>query len=129
MRIAKYATGAGASTSLGVVVGERVRPIGPPNAPLTEILHADDPAGLVDDWLKASKPEDEVSLDTVRLLSPIDRQEVWGAGVTYERSKQARQEESEQGGSFYDLVYRAARPELFFKATPSRVVGPGESNT
>ena len=49
-----------------------------------------------------------------------------GRRVTYERSKQARQEESEQGGSFYDLVYRAERPELFFKATPSRVVGPGE---
>jgi 2-dehydro-3-deoxy-D-arabinonate dehydratase len=126
MRIAKYATGAGASTRLGVVEGERVRPIGPPNALLNEILHADDPRGLVADWLKASKPEDEVSLDSVRLLSPIDRQEVWGAGVTYERSKQARQEESEQGGSFYDLVYRAERPELFFKATPSRVVGPGE---
>ena len=47
-----------------------------------------------------------------------------GAGVTYERSKVAREEESAQGGSFYDLVYRAARPELFFKATPSRVVGP-----
>ena len=46
--------------------------------------------------------------------------------MTYERSKQARQEESEQGGSFYDLVYRAERPELFFKATPSRVSGPGQ---
>jgi 2-dehydro-3-deoxy-D-arabinonate dehydratase len=46
--------------------------------------------------------------------------------VTYERSKVARQEESEQGGSFYDLVYSAPRPELFFKATPSRVVGPGQ---
>ncbi len=49
-----------------------------------------------------------------------------GAGVTYERSKLARQEESEQGGTFYDQVYRAARPELFFKATPSRVVGPSQ---
>ncbi len=46
--------------------------------------------------------------------------------MTYERSKVARQGESEQGGSFYDLVYRAQRPELFFKATPSRVVGPGQ---
>jgi 2-dehydro-3-deoxy-D-arabinonate dehydratase len=66
-------------------------------------------------------------LDAVQLLAPIDAQEVWGAGVTYERSKEARQEESEQGGSFYDLVYRADRPELFFKATPSRVVGPGQA--
>ena len=54
-------------------------------------------------------------------------QEVWGAGVTYERSKVARQEESEGAASFYDLVYTASRPELFFKATPSRVVGPGEA--
>src|SRR5512143_1996591 len=50
-----------------------------------------------------------------------------GAGITYERSKLARQGESERGGTLYDLVYRAARPELFFKATPSRVVGPGQS--
>ncbi len=47
-------------------------------------------------------------------------------GVTYERSKVARQEESERGASFYDQVYTASRPELFFKATPSRVAGPGE---
>jgi 2-dehydro-3-deoxy-D-arabinonate dehydratase len=60
------------------------------------------------------------------MLAPIDRQEVWGAGVTYERSKVARQEESEQGATFYDLVYRAPRPELFFKATPSRVAGPSQ---
>ncbi len=60
-----------------------------------------------------------------RLLPPLDRQEVWAAGVTYLRSKVARMEESEGGGSFYDKVYDAARPEIFFKATPSRVVGPG----
>ena len=60
------------------------------------------------------------------ILAPLDAQEVWGAGVTYERSKVARQEESEGAASFYDLVYTASRPELFFKATPSRVVGPGE---
>jgi 2-dehydro-3-deoxy-D-arabinonate dehydratase len=66
------------------------------------------------------------AMASVRLLAPIDSQEVWGAGVTYERSKVARQEESETGGTFYDQVYRADRPELFFKATPSRVVGPGQ---
>ncbi|MBV8076967.1 MAG: fumarylacetoacetate hydrolase family protein, partial [Planctomycetaceae bacterium] len=62
----------------------------------------------------------------VRLCAPLDAQEVWGAGLTYERSKVARHGESEQGGSFYERVYRAERPELFFKATPSRVVGPGQ---
>src|SRR5215472_8215341 len=61
-------------------------------------------------------------------LAPIDRQEVWAAGVTYYRSRTARMAESEVagGGSFYDRVYTAERPELFFKALPHRVVGPEE---
>jgi len=62
------------------------------------------------------------------LLAPIGSQEVWAAGVTYYRSRDARMEESKSagGGDFYDRVYSAQRPELFFKATPHRVVGPGE---
>ena len=62
------------------------------------------------------------------LLPPIGSQEVWAAGVTYLRSRQARMEESNDagGGDFYDRVYDAARPELFFKATPHRVVGTGQ---
>ena len=61
-------------------------------------------------------------------LAPIGRQEVWAAGVTYYRSRTARMEESKDagGGSFYDRVYAADRPELFFKATPNRVVGTGK---
>ncbi|MBP1636103.1 MAG: Fumarylacetoacetate hydrolase family protein [Acidobacteria bacterium] len=61
------------------------------------------------------------------LLPPIESQEVWAAGVTYARSRAARMSESKNagGGSFYDRVYRAHRPELFFKATPHRVVGQG----
>jgi 2-dehydro-3-deoxy-D-arabinonate dehydratase len=59
------------------------------------------------------------------LLKPTDDQEVWAAGVTYERSRIAREEES-AGSGIYDRVYSAARPEIFFKATPSRTVGPGE---
>jgi 2-dehydro-3-deoxy-D-arabinonate dehydratase len=61
------------------------------------------------------------------LLAPIGSQEVWAAGVTYYRSRDARMEESKSagGGDFYDRVYSAERPELFFKATPHRVVGPG----
>jgi 2-dehydro-3-deoxy-D-arabinonate dehydratase len=66
--------------------------------------------------------------DRSELQAPIASQEVWAAGVTYHRSRDARMEESETagGGDFYDRVYRAARPELFFKATPHRVAGPGE---
>jgi 2-dehydro-3-deoxy-D-arabinonate dehydratase len=65
------------------------------------------------------KPED--------LLAPIGSQEVWAAGVTYYRSRGARMEESKDsgGGSFYDRVYSAERPELFFKSTFGRTVGHG----
>ena len=63
--------------------------------------------------------------DLAGLLPPIGSQEVWAAGVTYFRSRTARMEESKSagGGDFYDRVYEAARPELFFKATPHRVRG------
>jgi 2-dehydro-3-deoxy-D-arabinonate dehydratase len=60
------------------------------------------------------------------ILAPIESQEVWAAGVTYFRSRGARMEESQNagGGNFYDRVYSAERPELFFKSTASRTVGP-----
>ena len=63
--------------------------------------------------------------DSRNFLAPIGNQEVWAAGVTYFRSRDARMDESKSagGGDFYDRVYTAARPELFFKATASRVVG------
>jgi len=73
---------------------------------------------------QASRTQPSVPQD---ILAPIGSQEVWAAGVTYFRSRDARMEESKgaSGGNFYDRVYHAARPELFFKATPHRVVGPG----
>jgi 2-dehydro-3-deoxy-D-arabinonate dehydratase len=58
------------------------------------------------------------------VLAPVHGQEVWAAGVTYESSRIARNEES-GGHDFYDNVYAAQRPELFFKAAPGRVRGPG----
>jgi 2-dehydro-3-deoxy-D-arabinonate dehydratase len=60
-----------------------------------------------------------------RLLAPVDEQEVWAAGVTYERSRDERMAESTEA-SIYDRVYVAERPEVFFKAPASRVVAPGE---
>ena len=65
-------------------------------------------------------------LQEKNLLAPIGTQEVWAAGVTYLRSKVARMEESKESGgaTFYDKVYDAERPELFFKSTPGRVVPP-----
>jgi 2-dehydro-3-deoxy-D-arabinonate dehydratase len=66
------------------------------------------------------------AFDPATILAPVVSQEVWAAGVTYYRSRNARMEESKSagGGNFYDRVYAAERPELFFKATGRRVVGP-----
>jgi 2-dehydro-3-deoxy-D-arabinonate dehydratase len=65
-------------------------------------------------------------LKQIQLLSPVERQEVWAAGVTYLRSKKARMEESNFSANAYDRVYSAPRPEIFFKSLPEKVVGPGE---
>jgi len=89
---------------------------------LTDILHSPDPKGLTSFLIDTQK--DPVALEDVRLLAPIDQQEVWAAGVTYKRSQVARMEESEAAASHYDKVYTADRPEIFFKATPNRVSGP-----
>jgi 2-dehydro-3-deoxy-D-arabinonate dehydratase len=61
-------------------------------------------------------------LAQVKILSPLDKQEVWAAGVTYLRSKKARMEESDFSATAYDRVYEAPRPEIFFKAVPEKVV-------
>lgn len=91
---------------------------------LDSLLARDD----LEEHLKASLPhwaraEANALAD---LRAPIESQEVWGAGVTYYRSRVARMAESKQGGDFYDRVYDAERPEIFFKATPHRVVGPNQ---
>jgi 2-dehydro-3-deoxy-D-arabinonate dehydratase len=97
----------------------------PGEAGLDELLTADDPSQLLQAWFDRGTPAPPASMES--LLAPIESQEVWAAGVTYSRSRTARVEESHEVGAdrFYDLVYEADRPELFFKATPSRVVGPG----
>lgn len=124
MQLAKFRIGPEGPARAGLVEGDRVRPF-PAGIRLADLLFAPDPRRAVEAQLDPAAPT--LGRDAVRLLAPIDDQEVWGAGVTYERSKVARQEESESGDSFYDQVYRADRPELFFKATPSRVVGPGQA--
>ena len=67
------------------------------------------------------------ALEDLALLSPVESQEVWAAGVTYLRSKKARMEESDFSANAYDRVYEAERPELFFKSQPQNVVGPGDT--
>jgi 2-dehydro-3-deoxy-D-arabinonate dehydratase len=65
-------------------------------------------------------------IDPREPLAPIEGQEVWAAGVTYYASRDARMEESTAASDLYDRCYDAERPEIFFKATPHRVSGPGE---
>ena len=62
----------------------------------------------------------------VSFCSPVEEQEVWAAGVTYQRSKAARMEESDFSATAYDRVYSAQRPEIFFKSMPGKVVATGE---
>src|SRR6187455_2743179 len=89
---------------------------------LDDLLERLDLAELLAAARRASLPE--WPLDRVRLLTPVESQEVWAAGVTYLRSKQARMEESDFSARAYDHVYEAPRPELFFKALPEKVAGP-----
>ena len=91
---------------------------------LTPLLEQPHAAEFLQAAIRHSLPRH--SLDAVRLLTPVERQEVWAVGVTYIRSKTARMEESEFSASAYDKVYEAERPELFFKALPDKVSGSGQ---
>lgn len=77
---------------------------------------------------ESSPIENGEELIAKELLAPIGSQEIWASGVTYMKSREARVDESKEagGGDFYNRVYDADRPELFFKATPHRVVGSGQ---
>ncbi len=88
------------------------------------LFTATEPFDLVSNALAAGRPVSDVD----ELTAPIGRQEVWAAGVTYFRSRSARMAEAESagGGGFYDRVYTAVRPELFFKGSRSRISGHGE---
>jgi 2-dehydro-3-deoxy-D-arabinonate dehydratase len=91
---------------------------------LDALLRKEHLAAYLSAQIASSKPLATDSLPSIE--APIERQEVWAAGVTYYRSRSARIEESKDagGGSFYDRVYSAERPELFFKAHAHKVAGP-----
>lgn len=125
MKLAKYiaiATDSADIPGVGIVTDTELIPldlVGSGFKTLADILAAPSPAEAAGALPKGTP----VPLGDVRWLPPIDGQEVWAAGVTYKRSQTARMEESEAAASCYDRVYTADRPELFFKATPSRVRG------
>ncbi|GAB1796772.1 fumarylacetoacetate hydrolase family protein [Priestia megaterium] len=87
------------------------------------------PLSFVQNMISKSKPIPQ-SIEELSLLVPIIAQEVWASGVTYERSRDARNYEATDGKldatTFYDKVYDAERPEIFFKSTAARTVGPNQ---
>lgn len=122
MQLVKFSSAA-SPNSAGILESSSVIPLSLPQG-LAELLERDDPAAAAKEL--AQRAGARLALADVRLLAPIDRQEVWAAGVTYIRSRKARMDESVDASTFYDKVYAAPRPELFFKATPRRVSAPGE---
>ena len=91
------------------------------------LFHADHLEGTLTQLVNDSGTQRLEAWNPDDALKPIVSQEVWASGVTYLRSRDARMTEAEDGGDCYDRVYDADRPEIFFKATPSRTVGPGEA--
>ena len=113
------------STAEGLVIETNQKlSLLPTDHGLDRLFTAPDGAALLRSALGQSTPID--ALPT--LGAPLQSQEIWAAGVTYLRSRTARMEESKDagGGTFYDKVYNAVRPELFFKGTAHRTAGPGE---
>jgi 2-dehydro-3-deoxy-D-arabinonate dehydratase len=92
---------------------------------LFPLLENENPIAQLNQLTQKNLPR--VALAEVKLLAPVERQEVWAAGVTYLRSKTARMEESDFSATAYDKVYAAERPEIFFKSLPEKVVATGES--
>jgi 2-dehydro-3-deoxy-D-arabinonate dehydratase len=89
-----------------------------------QLLEDDDPAAMLGRLAIDSLPA--VPLSSVQLCAPVERQEVWAAGVTYLRSKVARMEESDFSATAYDKVYEAERPEIFFKCVADKAVATGQ---
>ena len=127
MRLCRFVTGADAGVRVGLVTDDDT---------LLDLTAGG--VGRMHDLLERADLADELArltragleqrrLDDVRLMAPVESQEVWAAGVTYLRSKQARMVESEFSADAYDHVYEAARPELFFKSMPEKVVSPGDA--
>ena len=131
----------GKGRRVGVVAGEAVLDITAPRAgvgSVTELITAAGPAARLESRVRtlaraARTRVPWASLDRApsprhpHLLAPLDPPEIWGAGITYRRSREYYEAHTGEGGrtkGIYDFVYESERPELFFKATASRMAGP-----
>jgi 2-dehydro-3-deoxy-D-arabinonate dehydratase len=114
-------------TGSGIFAEEGERYFRVPEANWDALIAHDGLNGFLKSVVNGGKPATD--FDSARIEAPIGNQEVWAAGVTYFRSRSARMAEAKDagGGDFYDRVYGAERPELFFKALAHRVIGHGGS--
>ncbi len=122
MQLAKLLNGQGQSV-VGRVEGSHIAILDLPSQGFTNLAALLAAKELLTVVKSLAATGESISIESAKLLPPIDTQEVWAAGVTYKRSQTARMEESETAASCYDRVYASPRPEIFFKATPHRVRG------
>ena len=115
-----------AAVRIGLMSDEAIVDLTPAGiTSLSQVLESDDPAALLGGISRTGLPR--IRTSDVILRAPIERQEVWAAGVTYLRSKTARMEESDFSATAYDRVYDPERPEIFFKGIAEKVVATGEA--
>ncbi len=126
MPIARYTTAGDPTPQIGYVEDDAVFPLAEVDGQTTiaTLLQLSAVELIAVASAAKANPSASLALSGIELLPPIDSQEVWASGVTYSRSRDARMEESTQE-DVYDRVYEAERPELFMKATASRVSGTG----
>jgi 2-dehydro-3-deoxy-D-arabinonate dehydratase len=126
MKLCRFKNKSG-QVCIGLVVDDSTL-LDPTPAGITQLqplLESDNPVAQLDQIAKKNLPR--VALAEVQLCAPVERQEIWAAGVTYLRSKTARMKESDFSANAYDKVYAAERPEFFFKSLAEKVVAPGET--
>lgn len=135
MQIVQFSAGSPADRRrrVGRLDGDQVvdvtNPSGGLSSALDLIVWADrEHAGLADALAALGASGQAYGLGTAASIEiPLDPPEVWGCGVTYRKSAEFRDEETDQKRGMYDQVYSAPRPEIFFKATAARCVGPSGS--
>ncbi len=127
MKLCRFTAAAGADVRVGLIANGQTL-VDLTDAGVHRMNGLLERADLADELMRLSAAGLTThALDSVRLLTPVESQEVWAAGVTYLRSREARMVESEFSASAYDRVYDAERPEIFFKSLPEKVVSPGEA--
>ena len=127
MKLCRFTAESGHDVRVGLVADDRTI-LDLTDAGVTRMADLIEPTDLTAELTRFSQSRlMNHPLDSVRLLTPIESQEVWAAGVTYLKSRDARMVESEFSANAYDRVYEAARPEIFFKSLPEKVVSPGDA--